>query len=86
MIDEDYSVYVKKDKYKFVILALYVDDILLVGNDKVYIIMVKNWLPSNYEIKGLGDITNILRVKITQDHFKRLIVLSQESYIKKILK
>ena len=34
MIDEDHCVYTKRNKDKFVILSLYVDDILIVGNDK----------------------------------------------------
>ena len=34
MIDEDHYLYVKRSKNKFVILSLYVDDILLAGNDK----------------------------------------------------
>ena len=34
MIDEDHYVYVKRSKDKFIFLSLYVDDILLAGNDR----------------------------------------------------
>ena len=36
MIDEDHCVYTKRDKDKFIILSLYVDDILIAGNDKEF--------------------------------------------------
>jgi len=37
MMEEAYCVYVKGSKGSFVILSLYVDDILLAGNDKEFI-------------------------------------------------
>ena len=33
MIDEDNCVYVKRNKNKHTLLSLYMDDILIVGND-----------------------------------------------------
>ncbi|GMP98267.1 hypothetical protein CsSME_00046221 [Camellia sinensis var. sinensis] len=41
MIDEDHCVYVKQSKDIFLILSLYVDDILLAGNDKEMIVATK---------------------------------------------
>jgi Reverse transcriptase (RNA-dependent DNA polymerase) len=41
MIDEDHFVYVKRSKNKFVILSLYVDDILLASNNKEYVQTIK---------------------------------------------
>ena len=55
MIDKDYCVYVKIFKNKFKILSLYVDDILLVENDKEYLLTVKAWLSSNFEMKDMGE-------------------------------
>jgi hypothetical protein len=37
MIDENHYVYVKRFKDKFVVLSLYVNDILLTNNNKEYI-------------------------------------------------
>ena len=85
MIDEDHCVYVKSSKNKFVILSLYVDDILLAENDKEYLLTVKAWLSSNFQMKDMGETAYILGVKITRDRPKRMLALSQESYIKKIL-
>ena len=85
MIDEDHCVYVKVSKNKFVILSLYVDDILLAGNDKEYLLTMKAWFSSNFEMKDMNEVVYILGLKITGDRPKRMLALSQESYIKKIL-
>ena len=85
MIEKDHCAYVKWSKSKFVILSLYVDDILLVGNDKQYLLSIKEWLSSNFEIKDMGEAGFILGVKIHRDRSKKLLALSQEVYIKKIL-
>ena len=46
MIDEDHCIYVKRSDTKFVILTLYVDDILLAGNNVEYLLTIKEWLLS----------------------------------------
>ena len=85
MIDEDHCVYVKRSNDNFVILSLYVDDILLAGNDIGFLITIKEWLSSNFEMKDMGEAAFILGVKIQRDRSKKLLTLSQEQYIQKIL-
>ena len=63
MVEEDYCVYVKWSKERFLILSLYVDDILLVGNDKKMIVTTKVWLSSNFEIKDMCETSYVLRVR-----------------------
>lgn len=41
MIEEDHCVYIKRSKDIFLILSMYVDDILLAGNDKEMIVATK---------------------------------------------
>ena len=85
MIEEDHCVYVKRSKGSFIILSLYVDDILLASNDMEMIIATKGWLSSNFEMKDMGEADYILGVKILRDHSKKLVGLSQQTYIKKVL-
>jgi len=85
MIDEDYCVYMKRSETDFVILSLYVDDILLAGNSLTFVKAIKSWLSLNFEMKDMGEAKFILGVKIHRDRSKNLITLSQESYIEKIL-
>ena len=66
-------------------MSLYVDDILIAGNDKDLVMDVKAWLSSCFEMKDMGEAAYILGVKISRDHSKRFLSLSQETYIKKVL-
>ena len=85
MIDEDHCVYTKRDKDKFIILSLYMDDILIAGNDKEFLKGIKGCLSSNFQMKDMGGAAHILGVKISRNRSKKLLSLSQEPYIKKIL-
>ncbi|KAJ9556708.1 hypothetical protein OSB04_011322 [Centaurea solstitialis] len=67
-------------------LVLYVDDILLIGNDVPTLKSVKNWLSRCFQMKDLGEAAYILGIKIYRNRSKRLIGLSQSTYIDKILK
>ena len=37
MIDEDHYVYIKKNKDKYMLLSLYMDNILILGNDLEFV-------------------------------------------------
>ena len=75
MIDKDHCVYSKSSGSKFIIMTLYVDDILIVGNNIEYLNDIKSWLSSNFEMKDMGDAVYILGVKISRDHLRRLLSL-----------
>ena len=85
MIEEEHYVYVKQSKGSFIILSLYVNDILLASNDMEMIIATKGWLSSNFEIEDMGEVDYILGVKILRNRSKKLSGLSQQTYIKKVL-
>uniref|UniRef100_A0A2N9EKF5 Integrase catalytic domain-containing protein n=1 Tax=Fagus sylvatica TaxID=28930 RepID=A0A2N9EKF5_FAGSY len=85
MIEEDHCVYLKRSKISILILSLYVDDILLTRNDMDSIVTTKKWLSSTFEMKDMGEANFVLGVKITRDRSKKLLSLSQGTYIKKIL-
>ena len=67
-------------------LILYVDDILLIGNDTKFLSTIKDYLKSVFSMKDLGEAAYILGIKIYRDRSRHLIVLSQSTYIDKILK
>ena len=66
-------------------LALYVDDILLIGNDVEVLSSVKVWLSSQFDMKDLGKANFILGIKLWQDRKNKLLGLSQAGYIDKVL-
>ena len=67
-------------------LILYVDDILLMGNDIEFLESIKAYLNKFLSMKDLGEATYILGIKIYRDRSRRLIGLSQSTYLDKILK
>ena len=85
MMEEDHCVYLKHSNNGFVILSLYVDDILLIENSKVMIDTAKRWLSSNFEMKDMGEASYVLGGKIVRVRDKRLLGLSQKTYIKRML-
>lgn len=85
MTEEDHYAYIKRFDDTFVILSLYVDDILLAGNNMEYIMTIKNCLSSNFDMKDMGGSTYNLAIKIYKDRSKKLLSLSEEPYIRKIL-
>ncbi|GKE44838.1 retrotransposon protein, putative, ty1-copia subclass [Tanacetum coccineum] len=79
-------VYVKASGSYVTFLILYVDDILIMGNNFPMLQDVKSYLGRCFAMKDLGEAAYILGIKIYQDRSKRLIGLCQSAYIEKILK
>ena len=66
-------------------LMLYVDDILLIGNDVGVMSSVNVWLSSQFDVKDLGEANFILEIKLWRDHKNKMLGLSQTGYIYKVL-
>ncbi|KAL0416139.1 UNVERIFIED_CONTAM: Retrovirus-related Pol polyprotein from transposon TNT 1-94 [Sesamum latifolium] len=67
-------------------LLLYVDDILLIGNDVKMLGDIKAWLSTQFSMKDMGEASYILGIKIYRDRSRRMLGLTQSSYIEKVLK
>nr|GEX85783.1 retrotransposon protein, putative, Ty1-copia subclass [Tanacetum cinerariifolium] len=83
---DDPCVYHKASGSDVGFLILYVDDILIMGNNIPRLKEVKDYLGKCFSMKDLGEATHILGIKIYKDRSRRLIRLSQSAYIEKILK
>ncbi|KAI3755705.1 hypothetical protein L1987_55511 [Smallanthus sonchifolius] len=79
----DICVYVKDTSNGYVILCLYVDDMLIAGSDEKIITSTKNMLKARFDMKDMGFADLILGVKITRT--QNGLVLSQSHYVDKIL-
>jgi hypothetical protein len=82
---EEPCVYKKVSESAVVFLVLYVDGILLIGNDIPMMEVIKSTLRKSFSMKDLGEVAYILGIKIYRDRSKRLIGLGQDAYIDKIL-
>ncbi|KAL0445206.1 UNVERIFIED_CONTAM: hypothetical protein Slati_2243300 [Sesamum latifolium] len=67
-------------------LVLYVDDILLIGNDVKVLGDIKVWLSTQFAMKDMGEASYILGINIYRDRSRRMLGLTQSSYIEKVLK
>ena len=78
----DKCVYVKDTKHGYVIICLYVDDMLIVSNDDKMIISTKNMLHSRFDMKDMGLVDVILGIKLirTSDG----LILNQSHYVDNI--
>ncbi|XP_057975439.1 uncharacterized mitochondrial protein AtMg00810-like [Malania oleifera] len=74
----DYSLFTKQERGSFVVLLLYVDDILLAGSDTAALEKVKSSLSAEFKLKDLGPLKFFLGLEIARSH--KGISLSQRKY------
>ncbi|KAA0037169.1 putative gag-pol polyprotein [Cucumis melo var. makuwa] len=84
--EDEPCVYKKVNGNPIIFLVLYVDDILLIGNDIPTLQNIKSWLGKYSSMKDLVEAAYILGITIYRDRCRRLLALSQSAYIDKILK
>ena len=68
------------------ILILYVDDLLLLGEDLSKINDVKHQLGKLYQMKDLGPASSYFGIQITRDQNTRAIWIDQQVYMENTLK
>ena len=74
----DYSLFTRKQGMSFTVLLIYVDDILITGNDPVNIAATKQFLHKHFHIKDLGDLKYFLGIEVSAS--KNEIFISQRKY------
>ena len=75
--------YVKDIEHGYVIVYLYVDDMLIINNDDKMIISTKNMLNSRFDMKDMGPTDVILGIKNIRT--SNGLILSQSHYVDIIL-
>jgi Reverse transcriptase (RNA-dependent DNA polymerase) len=82
----DQCIYLKIRGSKFIILVLYVDDILLASSDLDMLFEIKYFLSKKFDMKYLGEISYVICIEIYRDRSRGILGLSQKVYIKKMIK
>ncbi|RVW96855.1 Retrovirus-related Pol polyprotein from transposon TNT 1-94 [Vitis vinifera] len=81
----DHTLFVKKSHAgKMAILIVYVDDIILFGNDMEELQNLKTYLSEEFEVKDLGNLKYFLGMEVARS--RKGIVVSQRKYILDLLK
>jgi hypothetical protein len=82
----DHCVFVQKfPDGDFIILLLYVDDMLIVGMNSSRIDRLKKQLSQSFAMKDLGPAKQILGVRIQRSRKDKKLFISQDQYIEKVL-
>ncbi|GJR02261.1 ribonuclease H-like domain-containing protein [Tanacetum coccineum] len=79
----DYSLFTKKSDNVFIMLLVYVDDIVITGNDVNEIDKFKVFLKSKFQIKDFGKLKYFLGIKVLDN--KDGICLSQRKHCLELL-
>ncbi|KAL2237773.1 UNVERIFIED_CONTAM: Retrovirus-related Pol polyprotein from transposon TNT 1-94 [Sesamum indicum] len=81
----DPGIYKKISGSSVAYFVLYVADILLIKNDVKMLVDIKACLSSQFFMKDMGEASYIFGIKIYRDRSKRMLELTQYSYIEKVL-
>ena len=73
-----------EDRSEFIILAVYVDDLIIAGTTQAAIMKVKQQITASFECKDLGELDRILNVEVTRS-VEGGLFLSQSLYVKDVL-
>ena len=81
LINADLSVFAKKR----IILAIYVDDLLLFGASRSNIQIIKDSLKKRFRMVDLGSDSYYLGMTITRERTSRILRLGQVGYLQQVL-
>ncbi|XP_021758730.1 uncharacterized protein LOC110723689 [Chenopodium quinoa] len=79
----DYSLFLKQDESDTMILAVYVDDIVITSTNEASILALKAHLHSVFSIKDLGRLHYILGIEVL--HLSQGIILTQRKFSKELI-
>ena len=82
MINADFSIFAKER----VIVSIYVDDLKITGSSPSEIRCIKQALSERFQMVDLGPISYYLGISITRDRPNRILRLSQQAYLEKVLR
>ncbi|XP_052486910.1 uncharacterized mitochondrial protein AtMg00810-like [Gossypium raimondii] len=81
----EYTLYIKgNSKGRFMVVSLYVDDVIFTGNDVKMLKEFQHSMMAEFEMTDLGELHHFLGIEVHQS--EKGIFISQESYAKEVLK
>src|SRR5258708_17750649 len=75
----DTGVYIQIKNNDILVIVLYVDDVLFLGNNKTLLMEKKNAFMKKWECRDLGHISEYLKMQIVRDRKKKKLVVDQIS-------
>lgn len=81
----DPCLYIIRRGDSILIIVIYVDDLLIVGNCKRMIAAFKKAISLRFKMKDLGEVKYLLGMSITRDRARKTVELTQTSYIEQMI-
>ena len=81
--NSDHTLFLKHQNGKLTALIIYVDDMIITGDDEEEIVNLQRYLVSEFEMKNLGGLKYFLGIEVS--HSKQGIFLSQRKYVLDLL-
>src|SRR5258707_6533908 len=81
----DTGVYTLTKNNSILVVILYVDDVLFLGNNKTLLLEKKNAFLKIWKCRDLGHISEYLKMQIVRDRKKKKLVVDQISYARKVV-
>ena len=82
---KEYCIYIQKDNGATTIIVVYVDDLTIASTNIERVNLIKKTLSERFEMKDLGEIDYLLKIKIVRDRKIRQMTLSQTKYINDLI-
>ena len=82
----DPCVYISSGEADSLIICVYVNDIVICGNDGSCIAEVKKSFSKKFKVKDLGELKYFLGVNVIQNRHKGTVWLGQQTYTESVLK
>ena len=84
-LKSDPCVYIYSEGDAIYVLALYVDDALLLGKDRKVLERSKRKLMGRFSMTDMGDVSSVFGMEVTRDRTKGTVTITQENYVKSLL-
>lgn len=81
--NHDYSLFTLTRGTCLVIILVYVDDLLITGNDEMLIAEAKHVLHQKFRLNDLGELKYFLGIEVLRS--KKGIILNQRKYVLEII-
>jgi hypothetical protein len=84
-LEADHCVYIRRTALSVIIIALYVDDLLIASSQPTELAQFKDDLTAQFEMEDLGEAAFILGIDIKRSRADRSISIGQAAYINTLL-
>jgi hypothetical protein len=84
-LDADQCIYIRRQHSIFLLVSLYVDDLLIACNQLVELKLFKQQLTSEFDMEDLGEASFVLGIEIVRDRATRALTIRQGAYTRALI-